>query len=111
MIWVQFAATALVIVLAGVRLLDTATSLAKRGGVEAGSTISATGSSARPHERACSRGFCGSGVRLEESATPGTAHTQRRVAGVSTQNLHEVGRVREAGASPYLRCRHTIEEW
>ena len=32
MIWVQFAATALVIVLAGVRLLDTATSLAKRGG-------------------------------------------------------------------------------
>jgi hypothetical protein len=44
MIWVQFAATALVIVLAGVRLLDTATFLAKRRGwVEAGSTISATG--------------------------------------------------------------------
>ena len=48
---------------------------------------------------------------LGESAAPGTAHTQRRVAGVSTQDLHEVGRVREAGASPDLRRCHTIEEW
>lgn len=32
------------------------------------------------------------------------------MAGVPAQDLHEVGRVREAGATADLRCRHTIEE-
>ena len=49
-------------------------------------------------------------IVLGESASPGTAQKQRRVAGVSAQDLHEVGRVRETGATPDLRRRQTIEE-
>lgn len=41
---------------------------------------------------------------------PGSAHTQRRLASPSAQDLDEVGRIRESGASPDLRRRYAIEK-
>ena len=48
--------------------------------------------------------------RGDQFAVARSAHLQRRLAGAPAQGFHEVGSIRESGASPDLRGGHAIEQ-